>query len=59
MSSLVPVREGLEKVRMREIKASVEDVVGEEKVSAKTASLERKKGSVDEVGLHMAVPSCL
>ncbi len=28
---------------MQEIKASLEDVVGEDKVSAKTAPLERKK----------------
>ncbi len=53
------MRWGLEKFRMREIKASVEDVVGEDKVAAKTAPLERKKDSVDEVVLHMAVPSCL
>ncbi len=37
------MRWGLEKFRMREIKASVEDVVGEDKASAKTALLERKK----------------
>ncbi len=59
MPSKVPFRWGLEKFRMREIKASVEDVVGEDKVSAKTAPLERKKDSVDEVVLHVAVPSCL
>ncbi len=52
------MRWGLEKFRMREIKASVDDVVCEDKVSAKTAPLERKD-SVDEVVLHMAVPSCL
>ncbi len=37
----------------------VEDVVREDEVSAKTALLERKKDSVDEVVLHMAVPLCL
>ncbi len=59
MPSLIPFRLDLEKFRLREIKASVEDVVGEDEVSAKTASLERKKYSVDEVVLHIAVPSCL
>ncbi len=34
---------GLRKFRMREIKASVEDVVGEDEVAVKTAPLERKK----------------
>ncbi len=37
----------------------MEDVVGEDEVSGKTVPLERKKDSVDEVVLHMEVPSCL
>ncbi len=45
---------------MREVEASVENVVGEDKVSAKTTPLERKKkDSVDEVVFRMGVPVCL
>ncbi len=43
MSSLVPFRCGLEKLRLREVEASVENVVGEDEVSTKMAPLERKK----------------
>ncbi len=43
MPTEVPFRWGREEFRMREIKASVEDVVGEGKVSAKAAPLEKKK----------------
>ncbi len=37
----------------------MENVVGEDEVSTKTAPLEREKDSVDEVVLHTGVPSCL
>ncbi len=43
MPSEVPFRWGLEKCRRRESKVSVEDIAGEDKVSAKTVPLERKK----------------
>ncbi len=43
MSSYVPFRWGLEKLHLREVIASVENVVGEDEVSTKTAPLERKK----------------
>ncbi len=59
MPSEGPFRWGLEKFRLREINASVGDVVGEDEVSAKTAPLERKKDSIDEAVLHMAASSCL
>ncbi len=43
MPSQVTFRWGLEKFRLREVKASVVDVVGEDEVAAKTAALERKE----------------
>ncbi len=55
----VPLRWGLEDLRLREGKASVENVVSENVVSTKAVLLERKKDSVEEVVLHMAVPWCL
>ncbi len=43
MFSYVPFRWGLEKLCLRAVKASVENVVGEDEVSTKTPPLERKK----------------
>ncbi len=36
MPSQVPFRWGLDKLRLQEVKASVEDVVGEDEISTKT-----------------------
>ncbi len=59
MSSYFPFRWGLEKLRLREVKASVEDVVGVDEVSAKTAPLQRKKDSIDEVPVYSnRSPAC-
>ncbi len=54
--SKVTFRWGLEELRLLEVKASVENVVSEDEVSTKTASLERKIGSVGEVVLRMTAP---
>ncbi len=58
MPSQLPPRWGHEEPRFREIKASVENVVGEDEVSAKTASLEKKRFSRRSF-LRMADLSCL
>ncbi len=59
VSSKVSLRWRLKKFRPRQVKASVEYFVGQDEVSAKPATLERKKYSVDEAWPRMAALSYL